>query len=209
MKPQEMLKEIKTLLGVEHKISLTQMKLENGTVIEAESFETEYEVFIVTEDEKIALPVGEYALEDGRILVVQEEGIIAEIKEVSGEEEPEAEAPEAEVEMEYVSKEEFTAAIEEIKMMIQNLGKEEPKEEPKEELSATIELSTDVPANASTDVPTEVIEAVKEDLSEAAAKPIKHNPEAQNLQKQMNTWGQKREASTRDRVFARMANFKS
>ena len=52
----EMLKEIKTLLGVEEtkEVSLAQMKLENGTVLEAESFEAGKEVFIVTEDEKVA-----------------------------------------------------------------------------------------------------------------------------------------------------------
>jgi hypothetical protein len=50
MKPSEMLKEVKTLLGME--IKLEQMKLDNGTVLEAEAFEAGNEVFIVTEDEK-------------------------------------------------------------------------------------------------------------------------------------------------------------
>ena len=56
------------------------MTLENGTVLEAEEFAPEMEVFIITEEDKIALPVGEYAMEDGRILKVEEEGIIKEIK---------------------------------------------------------------------------------------------------------------------------------
>jgi hypothetical protein len=48
------------------------------------------EVFIVTEDEqKIPVPVGEYELEDGRILVVVEEGIISELKEKADEVEEE------------------------------------------------------------------------------------------------------------------------
>jgi hypothetical protein len=60
------------------------------------------EVFIVTEDEqKIPLPVGEYELESGMILVVEVEGIIKEVKEAVVEEvAPEAEAPEVEVEVE-------------------------------------------------------------------------------------------------------------
>jgi hypothetical protein len=62
------------------------MTLENGTVLEAESFEAGQEVFILTDDEKVALPVGEYELEDGMILVVAEEGLIAEIKEAVEEE---------------------------------------------------------------------------------------------------------------------------
>ncbi len=58
------------------------------TVLEAEMFEAGNEVFVVTEDEqKIALPIGEYEMEDGRILVVVEEGIISEIKEKEEEEE--------------------------------------------------------------------------------------------------------------------------
>ena len=95
--PLEMLKEIKSVLGIElsedtqevkveqsteatEETKLAQMTLENGTIIEAEVFEPEAEVFIVTEEDRIALPVGEYALEDGMILVVENEGIIKEMK---------------------------------------------------------------------------------------------------------------------------------
>ncbi|MCP3683124.1 MAG: hypothetical protein GY861_10575, partial [bacterium] len=79
------------LLNLQDEVKLESMKLENGTTIEAEAFEANQEVFIVTEDEKIALPVGEYELEDGRILVVAEEGVIAEMRD-GGEEAP-AEEP--------------------------------------------------------------------------------------------------------------------
>ena len=72
--------EIKTLLGMD--LKLAQMKLKDGiTVIEADAFEPEQAVFIVNGEERIAMPVGEYELEDGMILVVAVEGIIAEIKE--------------------------------------------------------------------------------------------------------------------------------
>ena len=66
--------QIKQLLGME--VKLEQMKLADGmTVIEAESFEPEMSVVIVTEDDqRIPLPVGEYELEDGRMLVVVVEG---------------------------------------------------------------------------------------------------------------------------------------
>jgi hypothetical protein len=59
------------------------------------------EVFVVTPDEqKIPVPVGEYELENGMILVVEVEGIIAAVNEAPMEEEeaPEAEAPEVPVE---------------------------------------------------------------------------------------------------------------
>jgi hypothetical protein len=85
--------QIKTLLGIE--VKLAQMSLDNGTVLEAEVFEAGKSVFIVNGEDRIALPVGEYKLEDGKILIVTEEGIIAEIKEAVAEiEEP------AEVEVE-------------------------------------------------------------------------------------------------------------
>ena len=61
-------------------------QLEDGTIISAESFEVGANVFILIEDEKQALPIGEYALADGKLLVVEEEGIIASIGEI-----PEAE----------------------------------------------------------------------------------------------------------------------
>jgi len=65
-----LINKIKTLLGME--VSLEQMKLADGvTILEADSFESEMEIVIVTEDEqKIPVPVGEYEMEDGLILVV-------------------------------------------------------------------------------------------------------------------------------------------
>jgi predicted AlkP superfamily phosphohydrolase/phosphomutase len=157
MKPTEMLNQIKNVLGIElsaeevtqeviEKVELAQMSLENGTVIEAEEFAPEMEVFIITEEDKIALPIGEYSLEDGRILIVEEDGIIKEIKsaEAEGEEAPEVEIEveaaeeEEKEEMGYVKKEEFAAAVEEIKAMIDELKagmkeKEEMEEQVREE----------------------------------------------------------------------------
>ena len=78
-----MLNQIRTLLNIE--VKLEEMKLENGTVVSAETFEKGSEIFIVTDDEKVAMPVGEYILEDGRLVVVSEEGMIADVREVSDE----------------------------------------------------------------------------------------------------------------------------
>jgi hypothetical protein len=134
--------QIKTLLGME--VKLETMKLMDGiTIFEADAFEMDKEVFIVTEDEqKIPVPIGEYELEDGRILVVEVEGIILEIKEVATEEEVVEEAPEVEVEVEAeatptakktiesIVKETFFAEIEkltneniELKAKLENLSK--------------------------------------------------------------------------------------
>jgi len=154
MKSTEILNKIKTFLGEEkieeqveetqleeateesqEKVELAQAKLDNGTILEAEAFEAGNEIFIVTEDERVAVPVGEYQMEDGQMLVVSEEGIIGEIK--SAEEEVEAEE-----EMAYVSKEEFESAVEEIKGMINELKEKKEEmaqveEQVKQELSET------------------------------------------------------------------------
>jgi len=130
----------------EVKVEMATMKLAGGVVVEAESFEAGENVFLVGEDEeKVAAPVGEHELEDGRILVIVEEGVISEIRE-AGEEVVEEEATEEvmeEQEMAYVTKQEFGAAIDEIKEMIaammpqeEEMAAEEVKEEEKVEMSA-------------------------------------------------------------------------
>ena len=80
MKSTEILNKIKTFLGeeveetqTEKALELAQLKLENGTVLEAEAFESGNEIFILTEDEKVAVPQGEYLMEDGDSCVGQEE----------------------------------------------------------------------------------------------------------------------------------------
>ena len=194
MKANDMLTQVKELLGMEveaEKVELAQMTLENGTVLEAEAFEAGAEVFIVTEDGRVALPVGEYELEDGNVLVVTEEGVIAEIKsaeaedeaEEAAEEEVEAEEEEK-VEAEYVTKEELAevvSMIEEIKSMI----------EPKEEMSA------DDIGNAFTE---ELAAQEKTELSEEPVQRVNHSPESK-VEKNLQLFSQKRPHSTLDRVF--------
>lgn len=137
----------------EVKVEMANMRLANGVLLEAESFEAGQNVFLVGEDEeKVAAPVGEHELEDGRVLVIVEEGVIAEIREAgaeaveeeveveqSAEEEVvEQEMAEEEVEMNYVTKEEFESAIGEIKEMIAGMM-------PQEEMSVEekVEMSID------------------------------------------------------------------
>eukprot|EP00923_Selenidium_pygospionis_P050138 GHVN01086544.1.p2 GENE.GHVN01086544.1~~GHVN01086544.1.p2 ORF type:complete len:204 (+),score=61.14 GHVN01086544.1:184-795(+) len=127
----------------EVKVEMATMKLAGGVVVEAESFEAGENVFLLGEDdEKVAAPVGEHDLEDGRILVIVEEGVIAEIRE-AGEEvaeevvEEEESTEMAQEEMAYVTKEEFGAAIDELKEMIAAML-------PKEEEMAAEEVSEEV-----------------------------------------------------------------
>jgi hypothetical protein len=181
MKAQDMVNQIKNLLGVElsettnDEVVLAQLQLENGTVLEAESFESGQEIFILTEDEKVALPVGEYMLEDVRILDVQEEGLISEIKaEKDNKEEEEEDKKEDEKEdkeeekMQYVTKEEFRKEMDELKKVIEEMGYGK-KDEDKKEMSEQVSLAV-----------TEILneeEQLKEELSQPAAEPLKHSPE--------------------------------
>ena len=122
MKNSTLLEKIKALLSNE--VKLEQMLMGDGvTKIEAETFEAGKEVFVVTEDEqKIAVPVGEYELEDGRILVVVEEGIISEVKEK--EEEVEEEVKEEETTEEAPVEEEMSEAVATPKKTIESIVKE-------------------------------------------------------------------------------------
>jgi hypothetical protein len=117
-----LINQIKTLLGME--VKLEQMMLADGvTVLEADSFEPEMEIVIVTEDDqKIPVPVGEYEMEDGRILVIENEGIISEMKEIETEEE--APEVEEEVEVETEKKEEMETAKAAPKKTIESVVKE-------------------------------------------------------------------------------------
>jgi hypothetical protein len=168
------------------------MKLMDGiTIFEADTFETDKEVFIVTEDEqKIPVPIGEYELEDGRILVVEVEGIILEIKDAPTTEEvaPEVEAPEVEVEaeatptakktIESVVKETFFAEIE--KLTNENI-----------ELKAQIELLSKVD-----EVATEATELTE-------VKPIAFNPENTNEVEHFQ-YGSKRPRTIMDSIIEKL-----
>lgn len=200
MSAKNQINKIKTLLGLE--IKLEQMKLENGTILEAEAFEAGAEIFIVNEEDRIAVPMGEYELEDGKVLIIAEDGIIGEIKDA--EEEP-AEEPEVEVEVEAeaetstpkkvvesISKEMFFSEIEKLRNEIAELkaAKVEVKEE--------VELSAEVTE--------EVKEEVAVELSAEEAQPLKHNPEGAVEKKQTNLFAQKAPKTTRDLVFSKLFN---
>ena len=89
-----LLNKARVLLGLE--VKLEQMKLDNGAILEAEVFEAGAEIFVVADEERVAVPVGEYQTEDGMIIVVSDEGLIGEIKEAEAETEEEAPAEETE-----------------------------------------------------------------------------------------------------------------
>ena len=185
-----LINQIKTLLGME--VKLETMKLSDGvTVLEAEMFEAGNEVFVVTEDEqKIALPIGEYEMEDGRILVVVEEGIISEIKE---KEEEEEEMPEeAPIEEEAKKEQEMETSKAAPKKIVESMIKEsffseiEALKTENEMLKA--ELS-------------KLKEAKEVELSEV--KPISFNPENENTNESIKL-SAKRQRTTMDSILEKL-----
>ena len=181
MNSKETLNKVKTLLGLE--VQLEERKLENGTRFEADSFEAGKEIFIVTdEDERIAVPKGEYLLDDGMMLIVQEDGIIAEVKEA--EEKVVEETVEAPV-------------VEEVE------AAEEADVQDWEGMEKRIKNLEDAIADLKADKENKV-EASETEV-ELSAKPLKHNPESKGEVK-MNLFSQNKKMSTQDRVFAKLFN---
>ena len=189
MKANNILNRILAELSSIREVKFEQMTLENGAVLEAESFEAGNEVFVISGEDRVAAPIGEHLLADGRILVITEEGVIAEIKEAAAEVEVEVEAPEAEVELAEVEvKEEAPAVVAVIEKVLEEIAmmREEMKGM-REEMGGYAKK--------------EEMAAVKAELSAApAAKPIKHNPETKQVQKMSSN----RPEKTIDRVLARM-----
>ena len=196
---KNVINQIKELLGME--VKLATMKLSDGvTILEAEMFEAGAEVFVVAEDQKIALPVGEYELEDGKILVVSEEGMIAEIKEMEAEVEEEAQ-PEVEVEVE--------AEVEtprDIKKTVESIVKEtffsemEALKLENEELKAKLEMFSKV--EPTTEVATEeTATETKVELEEVT--PIVFNPENVNKVETFKI-APKRPRSTMDSILEKL-----
>lgn len=194
MEYKNTLNKIKAVLSME--VKLAQMKLEDGiTVIEAESFEPDFSVGIVTADGIVPMPVGEYKLEDGMILIVAVEGIISEIKPAEAEAEAEVEvevevapeevvapemsqeAPKAKRIVESVSKETFFAEIEKLRQEF-SLIKQENEALKAENESLKVEMSS----------------------SEAAVEPLAHNPESGVAPKQFRI-SKNRTASIQDSVY--------
>lgn len=202
MSDNKILNKVRSLLGME--VKLEQMKLTDGvSVLEADVFEAGNEVFIVTEDEqKIPLPVGEYELEDMRVLVVAEEGLIAEIKEAAAEEE-EIEVQDPEVEAGKPMEEEMAAEAAP-KKTVESIIKEtffsklEELQAENESLKAELAKQTAQPTEVAKE------EAPVELSADAEPKPILHNPENAKEVNLINL-ASKRGRSTMDTILEKLS----
>jgi Mg2+ and Co2+ transporter CorA len=195
MEKTKMLNQIRTLLNIE--VRLEEMKLENGTVVSAETFEKGSEIFIVTDDEKVAMPVGEYILEDGRLVIVEAEGMIADVREVSDEvpaketEDLEEETVETEVPEEVAT--EVEAIIEAVVEVIAPVI---------EEVKSEIEELKKQYASLMDDKEEKADDKKKEDLS-AARKPITRNSQPKTNKTKVE-FGSGKFATTLDRVLNKL-----
>ena len=199
MKTTEMLKRIQTLLNT--RVELEDRKLDNGTVISADEFAEGQPVFIVTEDERIPMPIGEYQMEDGSILVVEEEGMIAAIK---------VEEEEVEEVVEEVVEEEMSEVKEPKKVVESTVVETHFSDEQKSELVEAI-LSSVNPLieelqNKVSELEAKLSQEVKEEVvEEQLSKAFKHTPEVKSEKKQIK-FSQNRTMTTFDRVLAKISN---
>tara|TARA_R110002050_G_C8953363_1_gene513578 strand:- start:4612 stop:5238 length:627 start_codon:yes stop_codon:yes gene_type:complete len=202
---KNILNEVRTLLGIS--VELEKMELENGAVLESDSFESGAEVFIVVDEDRVATPVGEYETKDGKIIVVSEEGVIAEIKDASEEEEAPAEEAPVEEDMaedEEVAdvKEEEVPADDDIKNVINAIAEELAM------LKAEIEkLKGGEAEDLSTEevVTEELSSDVEVELSTEATETISHTPDNVSEKKQQFFNANKNsKSSTLNRVFNKL-----
>jgi len=209
MNAESILDRIMVKLGINEPVAvaLEQVKTEDGQAIfEADAFEVGQAVFIVTEDGKIPAPAGEFAMEDGNIVEVDENGVIVEIAK-----------KEAEVEEEIVEEVEAQDDImkEEIKEEMGMKPKKTVKSKTEMEesyFSAQIkELEAKFEARLSA-LETEkvALSAQNAELEERlATEPAPHtpfNPEATTTSKMNFHISSKREKTIKDRVFDQLFN---
>jgi hypothetical protein len=154
-------------------VTMSTMMLKDGvTVLEAESFDAGVPVFIVAENgDKVPAPIGEHELEDGRILVITEEGMIAEIKEMEVEEVEVEEAP-----IEMTSENQFAELV---KSIVTSMSVEVAKqiEAVRTELSSQIaEVKTSqVEVKASTKAKPEVAQTSNSNVKLTRTQKIQNN----------------------------------
>ena len=142
MKNTEILSRINALLR--RNVKLEQQTLDNGTVIEADSFEVGMPVFAIDGENKTPLEIGSYLLADGTTLEVYEIGMIGELAS------PTAEAEETEMSAE--PEEETT------------------EETPAEEVAPETEVELEAAPVTLEEILTKVMEALEPKMEELKAK---------------------------------------
>ena len=203
MNTKDTLNKVRAVLGIE--VKLEQMKLENGAILEAEKFEAGAEIFVVADEERVAMPVGEYETEDGMMIIVSEEGIIAEIKEAEAKEEEAVEEAVEETEAEEVVEEELATETASPKKIVKSISEEMFFSEIEKLRTEINELKLSKTEVVAEEVVVELSEEVKEEKVELSAEEVEgisHNPENLSDKKELNLYSQKGNKNTlRSRIF--------
>lgn len=210
MNAETILDRIMVKLGMAEEpkaVELAQVKTEDGQAIfEADTFAVGEAVFIVTEDGKIAAPAGEFALEDGNIIEVDENGTIVEIS--KKEAEVEEEITEEVVAEDEPMKEEIKEEMMKPKRTVKSKTEMEESYFSKQisELEAKFEARL-----SALEAEKVALSAQNEELQERlASEPAPHtpfNPEANTKESNLIfKLGAKREETLKDRVFNQLFN---
>jgi hypothetical protein len=196
--------ELETEESVE--IKMAQALLEDGvTVVESDDFAVGSPIFIVTEDENVPVPVGEYRLEDGTIIGVEQEGIIASVVQEGADTEEEP-AEEAEPELESVSKIEFDEAVAQLQKAL-------------DELKEALNLSEQTVSEKDSEIEglklslqgkDEEVEGLKVKLSELpATKKLAHSPEVLAIREKLINKNENQQESTFSKILSDIAKNKN
>ncbi len=118
------------------------------------------------------------------------------------------EAEEEETEMEYVSRKEFSEALTEIVQMIESLKNEEV--EASDDTTGTLKSRTvKEEFTEVNEVVKEEIEELETQLSEAAAKPLKHAPKEESTFEAKFNFNKNKQVTAYDRIVAKISNIKN
>ena len=194
MNTNQTLNKVRTLLGIE--VKLEQMTLDNGAVLEAEVFEAGAEVFVVADEERVALPVGRYQTDDKMVIVIEEEGVIAEIKDAEAKEEEEAPVEEEVAEEEVVEEEELSTETASPKKIVKSITEEQF-------FSEIEKLRNEINELKLSNVEVKEVEEVAVELSEEV-EAITHTPENVTAKKELNLYSQKGKNNTMSRIFNKL-----
>jgi len=184
------------------KVNLAQIKTADGAAImEADAFEIGQAVFVVTEEGNIPVPMGEYVLEGGLKVKVDEQGVIVEIETEGAEEIEEVEAKDMveKEEEDMMGKDKMEAKMPKKIIKTKTEMEESYFNKFDARLSAIEKTNEDLKAvNVQLSAENEEL---KRQLAETPAEHTKFNPEAEAPRDIKFRIGARREESITDRVF--------
>jgi hypothetical protein len=181
-------------------VDLAQVKTADGAAIfDAEAFEIGQAVFIVTEEGNIPVPMGEYILEEGLKIKVDEQGVIVEVETEGAEEIEEVEAKDM-IEKEEVMGEDKMEAKMPKKIIKTKTEMEESYFNKFDARLSAIEKTNEDLKAVNVQLSAEN-EELKRQLNETPAEHTKFNPDAEVKRDFQFKIGAKRNETIQDRVF--------